>query len=42
MELPISHPSAQGVAPEAITALLDALEADAKIEPHGLIIQRRK
>jgi CubicO group peptidase (beta-lactamase class C family) len=40
MKIPISRPSEQGVAPEAITAFVDALEADAKIEPHGLIIHR--
>jgi CubicO group peptidase (beta-lactamase class C family) len=40
MDLPISCPSVQGVAPEAIHAFLDALEADSKIEPHGLIIHR--
>jgi CubicO group peptidase (beta-lactamase class C family) len=40
MKIPISCPSEQGVEPEAITAFLDALEADAKIEPHGLIIHR--
>jgi CubicO group peptidase (beta-lactamase class C family) len=40
MDHPISIPSEQGVAPEAILAFLDALEADPKIEPHGLIMQR--
>jgi CubicO group peptidase (beta-lactamase class C family) len=40
MNFPTSSPSEQGVAPEAITAFLDALEADRKIEPHGLIVQR--
>jgi CubicO group peptidase (beta-lactamase class C family) len=40
MTIPISRPSQQGVAPEAITAFIDALENDPLIEPHALIIQR--
>ncbi len=36
----VSSPSAQGVRPEGIAAFLDAVEGDARIEPHGLIIQR--
>jgi hypothetical protein len=36
----ISTPSAQGVRSEGISAFLDALERDHRIEPHGLIIQR--
>ncbi len=40
MEISISHPSKQGVAPEAIMAFLDAVEADPQIEPHGMIIHR--
>ena len=35
-----SSPSAQGVRPEGISAFLDAIEADTRIEPHGLIVQR--
>jgi hypothetical protein len=37
---PTSTPSAQGIEPTALVALLDALEADPRIEPHGLIVQR--
>ena len=40
MAVPTSTPSAQGVPPQALGALLDALEADPRIEPHGLIVQR--
>ncbi|TFH16066.1 MAG: class A beta-lactamase-related serine hydrolase, partial [Acidimicrobiales bacterium] len=36
----VSSPSAQGVRTEGIASFLDALEGDARIEPHGLIIQR--
>jgi CubicO group peptidase (beta-lactamase class C family) len=36
----VSSPSEQGVAPEHITAFLDAIEGEPRIEPHGLIIQR--
>ena len=36
----IASPSAQGVGAEGITAFLDAIERDPRIEPHGLIIQR--
>jgi hypothetical protein len=35
-----SSPSEQGVSPEGISAFLDVLEGDPRIEPHGLIIQR--
>jgi CubicO group peptidase (beta-lactamase class C family) len=40
VNVPISTPSEQGVAPESLSALLDAFEADPRIEPHGLIVQR--
>ena len=40
MDIPVSSPSAQGVDPEGISAFIDALEGDRRIEPHGLIIQR--
>jgi len=40
MELPISTPSEQGIDPQAIAAFVAALEADRRLEPHGLIIQR--
>ena len=40
MSVPVSTPSAQGVAPEGLAAFLDALEADPHVEPHGLIVQR--
>src|SRR5579885_241542 len=40
MTFPTSSPSAQGVDPSAISAFVDALEDDSRIEPHGLIIQR--
>src|SRR5215213_11993602 len=33
-------PSEQGVEPQGIMAFLDAVEGDARIEPHGLVIQR--
>lgn len=36
----ISSPSEQGVDPHGITRLVEALESDPSIEPHGLIIQR--
>ena len=36
----ISTPSAQGVDADGIAAFLDVIERDARIEPHGLIIQR--
>ena len=36
----VASPSEQGVSPEGISAFLDALERDRRIEPHGLIIQR--
>lgn len=35
-----SSPSAQGVDAAGISAFLDAMESDPRIEPHGLIIQR--
>jgi len=38
----ISTPSAQGVDPSGILSFLDAIEADSRIEPHGLIIQRHR
>jgi hypothetical protein len=38
----VSSPSEQGVAPAGITAFLDAVETDPRIEPHGLIIQRHR
>ena len=33
-------PSRHGVSPSGISAFLDAIERDSRIEPHGLIIQR--
>jgi CubicO group peptidase (beta-lactamase class C family) len=36
----ISSPSAQDVDAEGISSFLDAIEADPRIEPHGLIVQR--
>jgi CubicO group peptidase (beta-lactamase class C family) len=36
----IATPSEQGVSPAGISAFLDVLEGDPRIEPHGLIIQR--
>ena len=36
----IARPSEQGVSPQGISAFLDAVERDPRIEPHGLIIQR--
>ena len=36
----VSSPSEQGVDPRGVAAFLDAVEADPRIEPHGLIIQR--
>lgn len=35
-----SSPAAQGVDAEGIIAFVDALDADPRIEPHGLIVQR--
>lgn len=35
-----SSPSSQGVDPDGVAAFLDVIERDARIEPHGLIIQR--
>jgi CubicO group peptidase (beta-lactamase class C family) len=40
VEVPRSSPSAQGVDPAGIGSLLDALEGNERLEPHGLIIQR--
>ena len=37
---PTSSPSREGIDPAAIIDLLDAVDADPGIEPHGLIIQR--
>ena len=39
---PIEHatPSAAGVDPEGLLALLDAFDAEPDLEPHGLIVQR--
>ena len=36
----VSTPTEQGIDPAGIAAFLDAIESDAAIEPHGLIIQR--
>ena len=36
----VSSPSEQGVDPQGVMAFLDAVEADPRIEPHGLIVQR--
>lgn len=36
----MSTPAAQGVGAAGISAFLDAIESDSRIEPHGLIIQR--
>lgn len=38
--LPASTPSVQGVEPEGVQALLDALEAAPGVEPHSLIVVR--
>jgi CubicO group peptidase (beta-lactamase class C family) len=40
VDVPRSSPSAQGVDPAGIASLLDALEGDGRLEPHGLIVQR--
>jgi CubicO group peptidase (beta-lactamase class C family) len=40
VDVPRSSPSAQGVDPAGVVALLDALEGDERLEPHGLIVQR--
>lgn len=40
MQFPTSTPSAEGVDPAALIALVDALEATRGIEPHGLIVHR--
>jgi CubicO group peptidase (beta-lactamase class C family) len=37
---PTSSPSREGIDPAAILELLDAVDANPRIEPHGLIIQR--
>ncbi len=36
----VATPSEQGVSPAGISAFLDVIERDPRIEPHGLIIQR--
>lgn len=36
----MSSPSAQGVDAAGISAFVDAIESDPRIEPHGLIVQR--
>jgi CubicO group peptidase (beta-lactamase class C family) len=38
--LPVSPPAAQGVDARGVQAFLDALEASAEIEPHGLVMLR--
>lgn len=38
--MPISAPSTVGVDPRRLLDLLDALDADDRCEPHGLIVQR--
>lgn len=38
--VPTATPSAQGVDPAGLLAVLDALEAHPGIEPHGLVVQR--
>jgi len=38
--LPVSTPSAQGVDARGISALVDALEAEAGVEPHSLVVLR--
>lgn len=40
MTVPTATPSSQGVDPEGLLAVLDALEAHPAIEPHGIIVQR--
>ncbi len=40
VDLPRSRASAQGVDPAGVVALVDALEGDDRLEPHGLIVQR--
>lgn len=40
VDVPRGSPSAHGVDPAGITALIDALEGDEQLEPHGLIVQR--
>ena len=40
MHVETSNPSAEGVDAGRIAAFLDAIEADPRVEPHGLIIQR--
>jgi CubicO group peptidase (beta-lactamase class C family) len=40
VDVPRSSPSAQGVDPAGVAALVDALDGDERLEPHGLIVQR--
>jgi CubicO group peptidase (beta-lactamase class C family) len=40
VDVPTSDPSEQGVDPDGLRAFVDALVADPRIEPHGLIVQR--
>ncbi len=40
MDIETSTPSTHGVDPDGVRAFIDALEADPRIDPHGLIIQR--
>lgn len=40
MQIPSSSPSAQGVDAAGIAAFTDAVGADRRIEPHGIIVQR--
>ncbi|MBS1839098.1 MAG: beta-lactamase family protein [Actinobacteria bacterium] len=40
MSFPISTPSAQGIDPTTLLELVETLDADPRIEPHGLIVQR--
>jgi CubicO group peptidase (beta-lactamase class C family) len=40
VDIPIGAPSAHGVDPAGVAALISALDDDPRIEPHGLIVQR--
>lgn len=40
MDIARGTPSSLGIAPAGIAALVDALDADPRIDPHGLIVQR--
>jgi CubicO group peptidase (beta-lactamase class C family) len=40
VDVPRSTPSAHGVDPAGIVALLDALDSDERLEPHGVIVHR--